>query len=121
MISFAIISSFVVMNLVIAVICDALVHLNDAGKIFLLSSSESMSSVGSVDPTAATADMDPFEEERRETTLQMQTDQLLHRMEKLRLTQKELQWTLQYMVAEMQRTDCETCTGSPVNPLNEIS
>ena len=96
MISFAIMSSFIVMNLVVAVICDALVHLNEAGKILLLSSSESMTTVASVEESTSTAKNNYFEEEKREGLLQLEMDRLLHQMEKINIMQRELQETVEY-------------------------
>ena len=122
MISFAIMSSFIVMNLVVAVICDALVHLNEAGKILLLSSSESMTTVASVEESTSTAKHNYFEEEKREGLLQLEMDRLLHQMEKINIMQRELQETVEYLVSEMlQSMSGETESDGLKQPLNEIA
>jgi hypothetical protein len=99
---FAIITSFIAMNLVIAVLCDSLIQLHDSNDI-----SESTlppAAVASFSETSAKGkemESDETESLKRQMNLQVDADRLLVQVEKLRVIQMESMETLQQLVDKM--------------------
>jgi hypothetical protein len=97
---FAIITSFIAMNLVIAVLCDSLIQLHDSNDI-----AESTVPTAPVTSFTETKGKEMESEEaeslKRRKKLQVDADRLLVQLEKLRMIQMESMVTLQQLVDKM--------------------